>query len=87
MTMKTTKVCTALVRRIAWLGAKMESIADKHSHGYNALAQEKSATEYALRLVQRELAFQQRMRLEDRFVSRDDAYYDEFIRDVAQCPT
>lgn len=84
MTMKTHLVANVLSRRIAWLGAKMEVFDDKQKLAYHLLAQEKAATEYARDLVQREVDFKQRMKVEDRFTSRDEAYYDEFIREAAQ---
>lgn len=86
MTMKTHLVANVLSHRIAWLGAKMAMFDGDHKKkpAYNWLAQEKAATEYARDLVQREDEFKQRLKVEGRFTSRDEAYYDEFIREVAQ---
>lgn len=84
MTMKTHVVAHVLSRRIAWLGAKMAMFGEERNSAYNWLAQEKAAVEYARDLVQREADFKQRLKVEDRFTSRDAAYYDEFIREVVQ---
>lgn len=84
MTIRTHHVVGVLDKRIAWLGAKMETFENKTKDAYHMMALEKAAMAYARKLVQREVEFKQRLELEDRFTARDEAYYDEFMQQVTK---